>query len=140
MLIKPRNSKNNPSPDLQRSKKAENREISRIRVIVEQAISGLKRFNIVIHQVSDHVEGLYTVLFLLLDFGTGNSMPGSPLIEQQLYLFKSSAIRFLYQKNYAQIQLVDHKSMDYLLHHKFLKHALIYSHLFLGAVMLPRLF
>jgi len=62
---KPRKSKNNPSPDLTAEQKAENREISRIRVIVEQAISGLKRFNIVTHRFRNHLEGFVDTAALL---------------------------------------------------------------------------
>jgi hypothetical protein len=53
---KPRKSKNKPSPVLTDEQKAENREISRVRVIVEQAISGLKRFHIVTHRFRNRLE------------------------------------------------------------------------------------
>lgn len=53
---KPRKSKNNPSPTLTDEQKTENRESSRVRVIVEQAIRGLKRFNIVIHRFRNRLK------------------------------------------------------------------------------------
>ena len=62
---KPRKSKNNPYPALTEKQKAENRYISRARVIVEQAISGLKRFNIMVHKFRNHLDGFVdTVAFL----------------------------------------------------------------------------
>lgn len=62
---KPRKSKNNPSPALTEEQKAENRYISRIRVIVEQAISGLKRFNILVHRFRNHLDGFVDTAALL---------------------------------------------------------------------------
>jgi hypothetical protein len=43
---KPRKSKTNPEPKLSRKQKKENREIGKVRVVVEHAIGGMKRFNI----------------------------------------------------------------------------------------------
>lgn len=43
---KPRKSKANPNPELTAEQKAENRELSRVRVVVEHAIGGMKRFAI----------------------------------------------------------------------------------------------
>ena len=43
---KPRKSKSNPKPKLSRQQKTENREIGKVRVTVEHAIGGIKRFNI----------------------------------------------------------------------------------------------
>ncbi len=62
---KPRKSKKNPTPALTEEQKAENRDISRVRVIVEQAISGLKRFNIVTHKFRNHLEGFVDTAALL---------------------------------------------------------------------------
>ncbi len=53
---KPRKSKKNPAPALTEEQKVENREISRVRVIVEQAIRGLKRFNIVTHKFRNRLK------------------------------------------------------------------------------------
>ena len=45
---KPRKSKNSPNPSLTEKQKLENREISKERVIVEHAIRGMKRYNILV--------------------------------------------------------------------------------------------
>ena len=47
---KPRKSKANPSPSLTDEQKEENREISRVRVVVEHAIGGMKRFAILVNK------------------------------------------------------------------------------------------
>lgn len=62
---KPRKSKKNPSPTLTDDQKTENREISRVRVLVEQAMSGLKRFNIVIHRFRNRLEDFVDTAVLL---------------------------------------------------------------------------
>lgn len=62
---KPRKSKKNPTPTLTEEQKAENREISRVRVIVEQAISGIKRFNIVIHKFRNRLDDFVDTAILL---------------------------------------------------------------------------
>ncbi len=62
---KPRKSKKNPTPTLTEEQKAENRDISQVRVIVEQAISGLKRFNIVTHKFRNHLEDFVDTAALL---------------------------------------------------------------------------
>jgi hypothetical protein len=46
---KPRKSKKNPETTLSAEQKAENKELSRTRIFVENAIAGLKRFNILVH-------------------------------------------------------------------------------------------
>lgn len=46
---KPRKSKKNPDPKLSLEQKAENQKLSRTRILVENAIAGLKRFNILVH-------------------------------------------------------------------------------------------
>jgi len=43
---KPRKSKKNPNPQLTDEQKAVNRALSQIRILAENAISGIKRFNI----------------------------------------------------------------------------------------------
>jgi hypothetical protein len=53
---KPRKSKANPNPSLSPEHKAENRAISRIRVVVEQAIGGLKRVNILVQRFRNHTK------------------------------------------------------------------------------------
>lgn len=46
---KPRKSKTNPDPQLTDQQKAENRALSQVRIFVENAISGIKRYNILVH-------------------------------------------------------------------------------------------
>lgn len=46
---KPRRSKKNPQSELSVEQKAENQNLSRVRIFVENAISGIKRFNILVH-------------------------------------------------------------------------------------------
>ena len=53
---KPRKSKANPNPSLTEEQNAENHEISRVRVIVEQAIRGLKRFGILSQKFRNRIE------------------------------------------------------------------------------------
>ncbi len=45
---KPRKSKNNPDPELTGKQKAENRALSKVRIFVENAIGGIKRFGILV--------------------------------------------------------------------------------------------
>lgn len=47
---KPRTSKSHPNPSLTDEQKEENREISRVRVVVEHAIGGMKRFAILVNK------------------------------------------------------------------------------------------
>lgn len=51
---KPRKSKRNPNPQLTDAQKAANRAISRIRVFVENAIGGMKRYNILVYKFRNH--------------------------------------------------------------------------------------
>ena len=51
---KPRKSKNNPDPLLTDEQKAENRALSRLRIFVENAIAGIKRYNILVHRFRNH--------------------------------------------------------------------------------------
>jgi hypothetical protein len=51
---KPRKSTANPHPSLTEEQKAENQAISRIRVVVEQAIGGLKRLGILVQRFRNH--------------------------------------------------------------------------------------
>lgn len=46
---KPGKSKNNPNPELTKEQKDANRSLSRMRIFVENAIGGIKRYNILIH-------------------------------------------------------------------------------------------
>ncbi len=47
---KPRKSKANPNPQLTDAQKAENTAVSKIRIVVENAICGIKRYNILNHR------------------------------------------------------------------------------------------
>ena len=46
---KPRKSKKNPNPQLSDEQKADNKALSQIRIFVEHAIGGMKRYNILVH-------------------------------------------------------------------------------------------
>ena len=46
---KPRKSKNNPNPSLTDEQKQYNKEVSKTRILVENAIGGMKRFKILVH-------------------------------------------------------------------------------------------
>ena len=46
---KPRKSQKNPQPKLTSEQKTENQALSRVRIFVENAIAGIKRFNILVH-------------------------------------------------------------------------------------------
>lgn len=51
---KPRKSKKNPETYLSDEQKAENRALSQIRIFVENAIGGIKRYNILVHRFRNH--------------------------------------------------------------------------------------
>jgi hypothetical protein len=51
---KPRKSKRNPITSLSDEQKLENRALSKIRILVENAICGLKRYNILVHRFRNH--------------------------------------------------------------------------------------
>lgn len=51
---KPRKSKKNPVTSLTDEQKAENQALSKIRIFVENAIGGLKRYNILVHRFRNH--------------------------------------------------------------------------------------
>lgn len=51
---KPRKSQNNPHPKLTGEQKTENQALSRVRIFVENAIAGIKRFNILVHTFRNH--------------------------------------------------------------------------------------
>ena len=46
---KPRKSKKNPDPHLTDEQKAANKVLSQVRIFVENAIGGIKRYNILVH-------------------------------------------------------------------------------------------
>jgi hypothetical protein len=51
---KPRKSHTNPTPQLTEEQKAANTAVSRVRIFVEHAIGGLKRYNILGHRFRNH--------------------------------------------------------------------------------------
>ena len=53
---KPRKSQKNPLTSLSHEQKADNQALSRIRILVENAICGLKRYNILVHRFRNHKE------------------------------------------------------------------------------------
>jgi hypothetical protein len=53
---KPRKSKKNLSPQLNEEQKAMNKALSQIRIFVEHAIGGMKRYNILVHSFRNHRE------------------------------------------------------------------------------------
>ena len=53
---KPRKSKKNPNPELTVEQRAENKAVSRIRIFIEHAIGGMKRFNILVQRFRNHKE------------------------------------------------------------------------------------
>jgi hypothetical protein len=53
---KPRKSKKNPSPQLSEEQKATNKAFSQVRIFVEHAIGGMKRYNILVHSFRNHKE------------------------------------------------------------------------------------
>lgn len=54
---KPRKSKKNPVTHLTDEQKVENRALSQIRIFVENAIGGMKRYNILVHRFRNHKSG-----------------------------------------------------------------------------------
>ena len=53
---KPRKSKKNPNPQLTDEQKTANQEVSRLRIFVENAIAGIKRYNILVYRFRNHRE------------------------------------------------------------------------------------
>ncbi len=51
---KPRKSKKNPNPELTVEQRAENKAVSQIRIFIEHAIGGMKRFNILVQRFRNH--------------------------------------------------------------------------------------
>lgn len=51
---KPCKSKKNPVTSLSAKQKAENQALSKIRILVENTICGLKRYNILVHRFRNH--------------------------------------------------------------------------------------
>ena len=53
---KPRKSKKNPSPALSAEQKAANKALSQVRIFVEHAIGGMKRYNILVHAFRNRIK------------------------------------------------------------------------------------
>ena len=53
---KPRKSKKNPNPQLSEAQKAANKVLSQVRIFVEHAIGGMKRYNILVYSFRNHKE------------------------------------------------------------------------------------
>ena len=53
-IKKPRKSKKNPKPQLTAEQKATNKALSQVRILVENAIAGIKRYNILVHRFRNH--------------------------------------------------------------------------------------
>ena len=53
---KPRKSKKNPNPQLSDAQKADNKALSQVRIFIEHAIGGMKRYNILVHAFRNRIE------------------------------------------------------------------------------------
>ena len=53
---KPRQSQKNPTPQLSDAQKRANKVLSQVRVFIEHAIGGMKRYNILVHTFRNRIE------------------------------------------------------------------------------------
>ena len=53
---KPRKSQTNPNPPLSDEQRAANTALSRVRIFIEHAIGGMKRYNILVHTFRNRIE------------------------------------------------------------------------------------
>ena len=53
---KPRKSQKNPHPQLSEEQKAAHTALSRVRIFIEQAMGGMKRYNILVHTFRNRLE------------------------------------------------------------------------------------
>ena len=53
---KPRKSQKNPNPQLSAEQKAANTALSRVRIVIEHAIGGMKRYNILVYTFRNRIE------------------------------------------------------------------------------------
>ena len=53
---KPRKSQKNPTPHLSDEQSAANTALSRVRIFIEHAIGGMKRYNILVHTFRNRIE------------------------------------------------------------------------------------
>ena len=78
---KPRKSQKHPNPQLSDEQKAANTALSRVRIFIEHAIGGMKRYNILVHAFRNRIEHFEDdVIVSVLGCGTWFF-----LIEEQLY-------------------------------------------------------
>src|SRR5262244_505323 len=78
---KPRKSKKNPNPQLSAVQKAANTVLSQVRIFIEHAIGGMKRYNILVH-VFRNRKADFEEMLLVSVLGCGTSRY---LIKEQLY-------------------------------------------------------
>jgi len=62
---KPNKSKNNPNPRLTQIQKDENKEMSKIRVVVENVIGGMKRFRCLVERFRNHITYVKDLVILI---------------------------------------------------------------------------
>ena len=53
---KPRQSQKNPNPQLSDEQKAANKALSQLRIFIEHAMGGMKRYNILVHAFRNRLE------------------------------------------------------------------------------------
>jgi DDE superfamily endonuclease len=53
---KPRKSQKNPNPPLSDAQKVANKVLSQVRIFIEHAIGGMKRYNILVHTFRNRIE------------------------------------------------------------------------------------
>jgi len=53
---KPRKSQKNPNPQLSDAQKVANKVLSQVRICIEHAIGGMKRYNILVHTFRNRIE------------------------------------------------------------------------------------
>lgn len=62
---KPRKSKNNPDPGLTPQHRQANQAFAKVRIYVEHAIGGIKRFNILVHPFRNRIPGFVHQVMLI---------------------------------------------------------------------------
>ena len=62
---KPRKSKKNPNPKLTDEQKEENKAVGKVRIVVENAIGGIKRYNILVHRFRNYKYGFDDLVIVL---------------------------------------------------------------------------
>ena len=62
---KPHKSQHNPQPTLTADQKADNRAISHVRIAIEHAIAGIKRYNILVHRFRNRRDNFHDEVIAL---------------------------------------------------------------------------